>query len=144
MLKKIKDKFFWENVRSYGEGAGKKEGVYSSLKRKENKFYFEFFCFNSEHDDISFVLPLDAKALLILQEIVKDIRAIKQKHPQKSYKIRFRQGEIDLVVTYQYAQDEAMPHQRSIPLTSKIVSMFEEMYVDAQTIVDDTFVDAEE
>ncbi len=133
-LNHFKNGLLGETIRDYGDITKKEDCIKAQLKRKSNKYTFELTCANDEHGAMCFKLPLTPSILSALHDLIDDIGQIKGK-AEKNLRLRFRQGEFDLLVTYKFDADQTMQNQRTAPLTPNTYKMLEEMLADAETIL---------
>lgn len=124
-----------ETIRDYGDITRKEDCISTQLLRKSNQFRFELTCTHEEHGVICFKIPLTPSILSALQDVVNDVRQIRKGQADKNLRLRFRQGEFDLVVTYRFEGDQSMQNQRTAPLNPRTYKMLEEMLQDAETIL---------
>ncbi len=134
-LKHLKSVLIPETIRDYSDITKLEDCISAQLKRKSNQFRFELTCMNEEHEAMCFKIPLTPSILSALKEIVDDIRRIRKSKNEKQMRLRIRQGEFDLVVTYHFTSDQSMKNQRTAPLTSRNYKLLEEMLADAKTLI---------
>ncbi len=134
-LKLLKNGLVGETIRDYSDITNKEDCVSAQLKQKGNAFRFELTCTHEEHGRLCFKIPLTPSTLNALQEVINDIGLIRKGKSDKKLRLRFRQGEFDLVVTYQFERNQSTQNQRTAPVTPRTYKMLEEMLVDAETIV---------
>lgn len=134
-LNLLKNGIVGETIRDYSDLTDKEDCVSAQLKRKSNQFRFELTCTHEEHGSLCFKIPLSPSILNALQDVINDIGQIRKGKADKKLRLRFRQGEFDLVVTYQFERGQSAQNQRTAPVTPRTYKMLEEMLLDAETIL---------
>lgn len=135
-LQKLKRGVKGEIVRDYSEITKEIDGINAKLKRDSNNFSFSILVKHKDHGEADFKAPVTKETLKILQSIVDDINSVRlNSMSSKNFRLRFRDGEIDLVVTYKYSQELPTPRQRTAPVNVRTIRLFEEMLSDAETLL---------
>ena len=78
--------------------------------------------------------------MTVLEKLVADVKAVREKgDASKNLRLRFRDGEIDLVITYKYMDELPTPRQRTAPVNGRTLKLLEEMLSDADTLMANQF-----
>ncbi len=143
-LNHLKNKMVGETIRDYSDITNADDCLSARLNRKSNKFGFELISKNEEHGNLCFKMPLTLGILKALRDLVNDIAQIRKGKSEKNLRLRLRQGEIDLVVTYKLEHNPSIEAQRTAPVTARTYKLLKEMLADAQTILADQECSADE
>jgi len=135
-LHNLKNGLVGETIRDYSEITNSGDCISARLKRKNDEFRFELTCTHEELGNICFQMLLTPSLLKALRDVIDDIDQIRRGKADKNLRLRFRQGEFDLVATYRFELEQSMPSQRTAQVTPRTYKMLKEMLVDAETILD--------
>lgn len=124
-------------VRDYSSITRDEDCLDAKLLREMNGFSLTMTVSNKEHGKADFKVPVTAETLHVLTELVEDIKSVRKRRDKfKKMKLRFRDGEIDLVVTYKHSNQMHAPRQRTAPLNSRVLKLFEELQSDTEALLD--------
>ena len=139
-LQKLKRGIKGEVVRDYSAITKDTDGLDAKLKRESNSFSFAIFVKHREHGTAEFKAPVTKETMTVLEKLVADVKAVREKgDASKNLRLRFRDGEIDLVITYKYMDELPTPRQRTAPVNGRTVKLLEEMLSDADTLMANQF-----
>mgnify|MGYP001192176334 CR=1 FL=1 len=139
-FEKLKRGIKGEIVRDYSAITRADDCLNACLKRDSDKFSFSMNVSNKEHGTAEFKVPVSQEMLKVLQQLVTDINSVRVKGDRsKGFRLRFRDGQIDLLITYTYAKEMPTPRQRTAPVNGRTVKLLEEMLSDAEMLLENEF-----
>lgn len=136
LLKKLQTDVLGEVIRDYSDITQEPDGLNVRLKRQGKSAFFAMSFASKELGKATFDVPVTTEAITALKAITEDIKLVRKNSTanSKELRLRFRSGQIDLVVTYSYAKQGAEPGQRTAPLNSRTFKLLEEMLGDAEVV----------
>ena len=139
-FEKLKRGIKGEVVRDYSPITRDDDCLNAKLKRDSDKFSFSLSVSNKEHGTAEFKAPVSKEMLKVLNQLVADLKSVRIKGDRsKKFRLRFRDGQIDLVITYTYAKEMPTPRQHTAPVTARTVKLLEEMLTDAEMLLENEF-----
>ena len=136
-FEKLKRGVKGELVRDYSELTKKDDKLDAKLIRISDGFELVMTVSHHEHGKADFKAPVNAETFHVLSELIGDLKSVRQRRDKyKETRLRFRDGEIDLVVTYKHSNQIKAPRQRTTPVNSRILKLFEEIHSDTETLLD--------
>lgn len=136
-FEKLKRGVKGELVRDYSSLTKKDDRLDAKLIRVSDGFELVMTVTHHEHGKADFKAPVNAETFHVLNELLNDLKSVRSRPDKyKETRLRFRDGEIDLVVTYKHSHQVKAPRQRTTPVNSRILNLFQEIYSDAETLLD--------
>ena len=124
-------------VRDYSDITKDADSINARLLRNMSDFNITVDIDHSEYGRADFKIPVTPETLHVLKELNEDLKNVRKRSDNfKSYRLRFRDGEFDLVVTYKHTKEMQTPRQRTAPVNSRVIKLLEEMQSDVETLLD--------
>ena len=136
-FEKLKRGVTGELVRDYSSITTKDDQLNARLIRSSEGFELIISVEHHEHGRADFKASINAETHHVLTELLSDLKHVRSKRDRfKRTRLRFRDGEIDLVVTYKHSNQMNAPRQRTAPVNMRVVKLFEEIQSDTETLLD--------
>lgn len=138
-LKMLKKDVVGEVVRDYSDLVRDDDRIGVRLQQKGRAFRFLLTLSDRNAGNAIFNAQVSHALLDGLRELVADMQSVTtSKSKNKEYRLRFRDGAVDLLVTYNYDAATNVPRQRSAPLNSRTYKLFQEMLEDVEVLLQNT------
>jgi len=126
-LKKLRKGMVGETVRDYANITNDYDKVKARLRHRGDQFRFVMSLDHRERGRADFVARVNTETLEVLRLIANDIKRAKENGGKdKDLRLRFRDGQLDLVITYKYySEDRKATRQRTAPVSERTIKLLD-------------------